>query len=176
MFLQAIHGSSRPEVFCNKYVLENVTKFTGKHLCQSLFLNKFAGVRPPTLLKKKLWHRCFPVNFAKFLRTPFLTEYLWATASELFTTYFGIDTKLTDNRRSLQIGHCVTSYWLYIKNSLLFLSYCYSVLKSLPLFLACPCILSKIVLSFPRSFKIFVIKKLTMNQQFSQTLWFCASL
>ena len=129
-----------------------------------------------SFLKKRLWHRCFPVNFAKFLRPPFLTEYLWATASELFTTYFGIDTKLTDNRRSLQIGQCVTSYWLYIKNSLLFLSYCYSVLKSLPLFLACPCILSKIVLSFPRSFKIFVIKKLTMNQQFSQTLWFCASL
>ena len=26
---------------------------------------------PVTLLKKRLWHRCFPVNFAKFLRTPF---------------------------------------------------------------------------------------------------------
>ena len=25
---------------------------------------------------KRLWHRCFPVNLAKFLRTPFLTEYL----------------------------------------------------------------------------------------------------
>ena len=162
--------SSRPEVFCKKGVLRTFAKFTGKHLCQS------CGPQACNFIKKKLWHRCFPVNFAKFLRTPFLTEYLWATASELFTTYFGIDTKLTDNRRSLQIGHCVTSYWLYIKNSLLFLSYCYSVLKSLPLFLACPCILSKIVLSFPRSFKIFVIKKLTMNQQFSQTLWFCASL
>ena len=23
-------------------------------------------------LKKRLWHRCFPVNVAKFLRTPFL--------------------------------------------------------------------------------------------------------
>ena len=23
-------------------------------------------------IKKRLWHRCFPVNFAKFLRTPFL--------------------------------------------------------------------------------------------------------
>ena len=23
---------------------------------------------------KRLWHRCFPVNFAKFLITPFLTE------------------------------------------------------------------------------------------------------
>ena len=34
------------------------------------------GPKPATLLKKKLWHRCFPVNFAKFLRTPFLTEYL----------------------------------------------------------------------------------------------------
>ena len=30
------------------------------------------GLRPATLFKKKLWHRCFPVNFAKFLRTPFL--------------------------------------------------------------------------------------------------------
>ena len=25
--------------------------------------------------KKRLWHRCFPVNFPKFLRTPFLTEH-----------------------------------------------------------------------------------------------------
>ena len=24
------------------------------------------------LLKKRLWQRCFPVNFAKFFRTPFL--------------------------------------------------------------------------------------------------------
>ena len=30
-----------------------------------------------TLLKKRLWHRCFPVNFAKFLRILFLTEHLW---------------------------------------------------------------------------------------------------
>ena len=28
--------------------------------------------RPATLLKKKLWHSCFPVNFAEFLRAPFL--------------------------------------------------------------------------------------------------------
>ena len=28
--------------------------------------------RPATLLKMRLWHRCFSVNFAKFLRTPFL--------------------------------------------------------------------------------------------------------
>ena len=26
-------------------------------------------MRPATLLKKRLWHRCFPVNFVNFLRT-----------------------------------------------------------------------------------------------------------
>ena len=38
--------SSRPEVFCKKDVLRNFTKFTGKHLCQSLFFNEVAGLRP----------------------------------------------------------------------------------------------------------------------------------
>ena len=33
-------------------------------------------LRPPTLLKKRPWHRWFPVNFAKFLRTPFLKSIL----------------------------------------------------------------------------------------------------
>ena len=36
------------------------------------FFNKVAGLRPATLLKMRLWHLCFPVNFAKFLITPFL--------------------------------------------------------------------------------------------------------
>ena len=38
--------SSRSEVFCKKGVPINFAKFTGKHLCQSLFLNKAAGPRP----------------------------------------------------------------------------------------------------------------------------------
>ena len=44
--------SSHLEVFCKKGVLENSKKITGKHLCQSLFLNKVAG--PATSLKKTL--------------------------------------------------------------------------------------------------------------------------
>ena len=66
--------SSRSEVFCKKGVLRNFAKFAGKHLCQSLFFNKVAGLRPATLFKKRLWRRCFPANFAKFLRTPFLQK------------------------------------------------------------------------------------------------------
>ena len=64
------------ELFCNKGVLRNFAKFTGKHLYQSIFFDKVAGIRPATLLKKRHWHRCFLVNFAKFLRTPSLTEHL----------------------------------------------------------------------------------------------------
>ena len=50
------HRNSRPEMFCEKGVLRNFAKFTGKHLCQSLFFNKVAGLRLATLLKKRLWH------------------------------------------------------------------------------------------------------------------------
>ena len=38
---------------------------------------------PKTLLKERLRHRCFQVNFATFLRTSFFAEYLWVTASVL---------------------------------------------------------------------------------------------
>ena len=33
------------------------------------------GLRPATILKKRLWCRCFPVSFAKFRRTPFFIEH-----------------------------------------------------------------------------------------------------
>ena len=64
--------SSYESCSLKKCVLRNFAKFTGKHLCQSLFFDKVADLRPATLLKKRLWHRCFPVNFVKFLRTHFL--------------------------------------------------------------------------------------------------------
>ena len=46
-----------------KGVLKYFTKFTGKHLCQSLFLNK--------AIKKETLAHVFPVNSVTFLRTPF---------------------------------------------------------------------------------------------------------
>ena len=38
------------------------------------FLIKFRRHASVSLLKKRLWNRCFPVNFAKFSRTPFLQK------------------------------------------------------------------------------------------------------
>ena len=60
-----------------KGVLRNFTKFTRKHLCQSF--------RPATLLNKRLWHRCFTVNFAKISLKTLFTEHLWTTACEFIT-------------------------------------------------------------------------------------------
>ena len=42
------------EVIYKKSVLKNFAKLTGKHLFQNLFFNKVAGLRPATLLKKRL--------------------------------------------------------------------------------------------------------------------------
>ena len=69
--ISTICRSSCQEVFCKKGVLKNFAKFMGKQLCRCLFFNKLAGMKPTTLLKKRLWHMCFPLNLAKFLRTPF---------------------------------------------------------------------------------------------------------
>ena len=44
----------RQEVFCKKGVLKNFAKLTGKRMYQGVFLNKVAGLRPATLLKKRL--------------------------------------------------------------------------------------------------------------------------
>ena len=72
----SVTRSSRPEVFCKKGVLRNLTKFTEKHLCQSLLYNKVAGMR--------LWHRCFLVNFVKFLRSSFFTEHLLSLPLQIY--------------------------------------------------------------------------------------------
>ena len=54
-----------------KGALENFAKLTGKQLCQSLFFNKFAGLRPGTLFKKETVAQMVSVNFGKILRIVF---------------------------------------------------------------------------------------------------------
>ena len=53
-----------------KGVLKNFAKFT----------EKYQQLRPATLLKKRIQHRCFSVNFAKFLGAPYFysTPYFYS--------------------------------------------------------------------------------------------------
>ena len=62
-------------MLCKKGVLKNFTKFT--------------GLRPATLLKKRLWYMCFPETFAKFSRTFFFIEHFWWLLIGLGSHEFG---------------------------------------------------------------------------------------
>ena len=106
-------GTQRCSV--RKGILRNFAKLTGKHLCQSLFFNKVAGLnlfyRTPLddclLFRKDTLAWVFSVNFAKFLGTPFLTEHLWWLDTLRIQWRSG---KIMNNTGSLtfscyQIGH-----------------------------------------------------------------------
>ena len=54
-----------------KKVFLEILQNPQENTCARAFFNKVAGHRPATLVKKGLWHRCLPVNFAKFRRTSF---------------------------------------------------------------------------------------------------------
>ena len=59
-------------VLLRKLFLE-ISQNSQENTCTRVsFLKKVAGLRPATLLKKRLWHRCFLVNFGKFPIIPFL--------------------------------------------------------------------------------------------------------
>ena len=62
------YGSSCPEVFCKKGIFENFTKFTGKHLCQSLFFNEVAGLN---FIKKEALAQVFSCVFCEIFKNTF---------------------------------------------------------------------------------------------------------
>ena len=76
-----ISRSSHQRCSIKKCVLRNFAKFTGKHLCQSLFFNKVAGLRPATLLKKETLAQVFSCEFYEISKNTIFTEHLWTTAS-----------------------------------------------------------------------------------------------
>ena len=69
------HQKEPPEMFCKKGVFKNFVKFTGKHLCQSLFFNEIASLRPATLLKQAL-AQVFSSEFCEIFKNTVFTEYL----------------------------------------------------------------------------------------------------
>ena len=63
--------SSHQRCSLRKGVLPNFAKFTG-NTCARVLFKYNCQPWPPTLVIKRLWHRCFPVNFGKSLGTAFL--------------------------------------------------------------------------------------------------------
>ena len=70
-----------------KDVLENITKFTGKHPCPSLFFNKAAGLRPGDLLKRR-HAQLIPCEISDIFKNTFFTEQIWTTTSKSWKFFF----------------------------------------------------------------------------------------
>ena len=72
--------SSRLEVFCKKGVIRNFTKLTGKHLCESLFFNKIAGLRLEET--GETLAQVFSCEFCEIFKNIFWKEHLRITFSK----------------------------------------------------------------------------------------------
>ena len=70
-----------PEVFCNKGALRNFAKFTGKHLCQSLFSNKVEKLNNRSRFNSKVLVSSLNENTR---RRRFSDRFFTATASGCF--------------------------------------------------------------------------------------------
>ena len=62
--------------FMNKEIKDTTEAVVWRCSIEKALLEISQHWRPATLLNKRLWHRCFSVNFAKSLRTPLFKEQL----------------------------------------------------------------------------------------------------
>ena len=104
-------------MFCEKKVFLEISQNSQENTCARVtFLVNCR--RPATLLKKKLWNRCFPVNFPKFLGTLFLQNnsgrLLLKRKNTGWLCYF-----LYDKRSSidLEINLQAKSFWGFLASS-----------------------------------------------------------
>ena len=110
-----IFRSSHQRWSIKKDVLKNFAKFAGKHMCQGLFFDKVAGLRPATLLKKETLGQVFSCEFCDTPKSIFFTEHLWTTASGMLlcsSLKFSIyDIYI----RFAQFLHILHKFYLYFK-------------------------------------------------------------
>ena len=99
--------SSHQKCSVKKGVLRNVAKFTGNHLCQSIFFNKVAGAC--NFIKKETLAQVFSCEFCEISKNTFFTEHVWATASYcvcviLVSLYSIRELPLPDGMRRYMFG------------------------------------------------------------------------
>ena len=89
-----IARSSLQRCSVTESVLRNFAKFTGKHMLKYM-------PQPATLLKKRLWHRCFLANFVKFQEHLFYRKPPGDCFCTVYFSNIGLPTYI---RRDLYLG------------------------------------------------------------------------
>ena len=93
-------------------VLRNFEKFTGKHRLESLFCDKVAGLRPSTLLKRRLWPKGCNVIKKEMLAQVFSNEFYEISKNTLFKEHLRTTASVNCNNftiNSAQFGRI--TYW-----------------------------------------------------------------
>ena len=70
--LRSFHVKEPPEVFCEKRSFQRFLKLHRETPVLKSLLNIVGCLKVCNFIKNWLQHRCFPVKFMKFLRTPIL--------------------------------------------------------------------------------------------------------
>ena len=113
--------SSRPDVFCEKYVLRNFTKFTGKQLCQGLFCNKVAGI-VCNFIEKETMAQVFSCEFCQISKNTFFYRTLLLAPSGYYinrSIYCAslnpeMMETLAADQNGFHVGKLVDSFTLHI--------------------------------------------------------------
>ena len=114
--LLTLKRSSRQEVFYEKGVLRKFAKHRKTPVRVSFLIKlQASGLRPAALLKKRLWHRCFPVNFVKFLGTPIPTEHLWSLLLFEYISHLVLVFLLLNLNMLLPAGHMDIFFRLFAR-------------------------------------------------------------
>ena len=67
-----------PDIIIQKLPFFKNLQYLQENTCAGVFFNKVAGCKACNFIKKRLQHRCFPVNIAKLLgKTFFIEQLLW---------------------------------------------------------------------------------------------------
>ena len=90
-----MYRSSQQRFSIEKGVLGNFIKFTGKHLCQSLFLNKVAGLRQHLFSKN-----------AFFYGTPLVAAFDLTQISKIVTVIFCLKEIAFQLREIINVSDC----------------------------------------------------------------------
>ena len=93
---QTLLRSSHRKCSVKKGVFKNLRKFTGKHLCWSLFLIKLRVFRPATLLNSDSNTQIFSCTICEIFKNTYFEEHLQTTASAVgFTKLFPLTSVKT---------------------------------------------------------------------------------
>ena len=113
---QTNNRSSHSQMFFKIGVLKNFANFTGKYPCQSL-------PQVCNIFKERLQHRCFPVIYAKILRTTFsqntFIDCFWNKLIWLNLFQVMILAKQLKKWCSIFLLQLQIKYWIFLKTEVL---------------------------------------------------------